>query len=312
VENKDKNKNNMIKYFSMIVDKDKPSIFLQEALYQLGKFYYDNNKHSLDIKMVETYVNKLIEKKYVSTLVIDLCNYYLKNNDIESFKKYHLLHIENNCVGSMLILGEYYENKEINYELMKKYYLLCINDKSQNDDVKSRKTHCLNNLGVYYRDIEKNTELMLKYFLMCIDINFKNDGYEYVCNNLAEYYENIKDYNNFIKYCLLNEKNIYANVKLARYYKEIKNYNKMKEFCIKILLTYYKNNKYYNEISDMYLNYITTHNDIDKNTLYTIIHTDSSNNFINGYLKHKFDINIAKEHSRHLDKANKIMLDLHS
>ena len=68
--------------------------------------------------------------------------------------------IEHNCVNSMYSLGHYYQYKEKDYELMKKYYLIAI------------KHNCIDSmftLGHYYGDVEKDYEQKKIYYLMAIN-----------------------------------------------------------------------------------------------------------------------------------------------
>ena len=83
-------------------------------------------------------------------------------------------------------LGYYYQFTEINYELMKKYYLMAI---SKDNLI------AMCNLAYYYRHKEKNYDLMKKYYLMAI-----SKGDNIVMNDLVNYYKN----NLFELYLLLN------------------------------------------------------------------------------------------------------------
>jgi len=81
--------------------------------------------------------------------------------------------ITNNDDNAMLILGEYYEDKD-NYIEMMKYYQMAIERGNSN---------AMNNLGEYYEG-EKNYNMMKKYYLMAIEKGNIN-----AVNNLREYTE---------------------------------------------------------------------------------------------------------------------------
>ena len=59
--------------------------------------------------------------------------------------------IELNDSYAMISLGIYYQTIEINYDLMKKYYLMAI---------ELNNSKAMINLGYYYRRVENNYELM--------------------------------------------------------------------------------------------------------------------------------------------------------
>ena len=55
---------------------------------------------------------------------------YYKNiyYNYDLMKKYYLMSINNGNINTMYKFGLYYEKEEINYELMKKYYLMAIKE----------------------------------------------------------------------------------------------------------------------------------------------------------------------------------------
>jgi hypothetical protein len=61
-------------------------------------------------------------------------------------------------------LAYYYESQENNYDPMKKYYLMAIQQNFK---------FSMHNLAHYYENIEKNYDLMKKYYLMGIDNDYQ-------------------------------------------------------------------------------------------------------------------------------------------
>ena len=110
--------------------------------------------------------------------------------DYVLMKKYYLMAIEQGHVGAMNNLGHYYSYIERDYVLMKKYYLMAI----EQGDAKA-----MYNLGHYYEHIEKDDDEMKKYYLMAIDQRNEEAMY-----NLGSYYKHVeKDYDEMKKYYLM-------------------------------------------------------------------------------------------------------------
>ncbi len=121
-------------------------------------------------------------------------------------------------------LGFYYQNKERNYELMKKYYLMAI-DKED--------SYAMFNLGYYYMDEEKNYELMKKYFLMAIDKQESDAMY-----SLGFYYLYLeKNYELMDKYFLMAIKNNINIIIIRKVINELMIYNNKNPNQIKNILT---------------------------------------------------------------------------
>jgi tetratricopeptide (TPR) repeat protein len=111
----------------------------------------------------------------------------------------------------------------------------------------------MNNLANYYKEI-KDYDNMLKYYIM-VAIKLNNSD---ALNNVASYYEEIKDYDNMKKYYLMaiELNNSDAINYLGNYYKEIKDYDNMKKY----LLLGIKNNNI-----DSYIIIIHYYNIIENN-----------------------------------------------
>jgi TPR repeat protein len=107
-----------------------------------------------------------------------IAEYYLKNKDYENMKKYYLMALENGSSIAMICLAEYYKDTEKNYKLMKKYYRMAIEKGHSN---------AMYSLGYHYHNTEKNYELMEKYYLMAI-----KKGHQDAINSLNHYYNNIE------------------------------------------------------------------------------------------------------------------------
>jgi TPR repeat protein len=97
----------------------------------------------------------------------------------EEMKKYYLMAIENGNSNAMFHLGLYYYYIEKNYEEMKKYYLMAIENGN---------SYAMYNLGYYYENIEKNYEEMKKYYLMAIE-----NGHSRAMYALCTYYDDTKE-----------------------------------------------------------------------------------------------------------------------
>jgi hypothetical protein len=152
---------------------------------------------------------------------MDDFGYYYQYVEInyDLMKKYYLMAVDRGHSNSMNNLGYYYQYIEINYDLMKKYYLMAI-DKG---NVKG-----MHKLGCYYQYTEKNYDLMKKYYLMAIDKGnveaMRNLGYYYVCVK--------ENYDLGLKYYTLaaNKGSIEVLTDLGEYYKNIGNYKLMEKY----------------------------------------------------------------------------------
>lgn len=131
------------------------------------------------------YYFQAIEKENTYS-IISLVIYYYKNNDYELMKKFCLMAINNSCVDSMIFLGIYYQRIEINYDLMIKYYLMVI---------EKNNISAMNSLALYYLDIN-NKNLAIKYFIKVIDTICKVSSKDYEYEHI-EYYS--VDYNKILE-----------------------------------------------------------------------------------------------------------------
>ena len=128
-----------------------------------------------------------------SFLYLGYCCQYIEKN-YDKMKKYYLMAIENGNTKSMYNLGHYYQHIENNYDQMKKYYLMAIENGN---------TNSMYNLSCYYYNVEKNYDEMKKYYLMAIENGNINS-----MHNLGHYYQNIeKNYDEMKKYYLMAIKN---------------------------------------------------------------------------------------------------------
>ena len=145
----------------------------------------------------------------LNDIEISYLAWYYKNIkiDYDLMKKYYMMGIDKGNTNDMNHLGSYYKNIEKDYDQMKKYYLMAI-DKGN--------PHAMNNLGWYYGYIEKDYAKMKIYFLMAID---KDDGD--AMYSLGLHYEDIeKDYDLMKKYYLMaiDKGNTTAMYSLEMYY----------------------------------------------------------------------------------------------
>ncbi len=124
--------------------------------------------------------------------IYSLLGYHYQNTEInyELMKKYYLMAIELNDLKAMVHLGYYYQNIEINYDLMKKYYLMAI-------ELNSRVAAY--NLGYHYRYKEINYNLMKEYYLIAIKLDSAS-----AMHSLSVYYQNTEiNYDLMKKYYLM-------------------------------------------------------------------------------------------------------------
>uniref|UniRef100_A0A6C0EEK6 Uncharacterized protein n=1 Tax=viral metagenome TaxID=1070528 RepID=A0A6C0EEK6_9ZZZZ len=130
-------------------------------------------------------ISFLLSQKEVSQIQSYYVGYYYQFIDInyELMKKYYLIAIEKGNTDAMVNLGNYYRDIEKISELMKKYYLMAI--ERGNDDA-------LTDFGYYYHCININYDLMKKYYLMAIE-----KGNSTAMNNLACYYDIKYDSQNY-------------------------------------------------------------------------------------------------------------------
>ena len=234
-----------------------------DAMFHLG-LYYDENIKDYSLGEAYTSFQDYDEMKKYYLMAIDKGNYcaayklgyyyqHIEIND-DLMEKYCLMTIDNKnelyetnyycnvcdmyIPQMMRILGNYYkENK--NFELMKKYYIMSINDKdSDNLDF----IFTMYSFGDYYKNI-KDYEEMKKCYLLAI--NKENNKYGVIYESginyeFGEYYENIeKNYEEMEKYYLIEINNgvvdkfkLKSLINLGNYYKNINNYDKMKIYYL--------------------------------------------------------------------------------
>jgi hypothetical protein len=168
-----------------------PKQELTNFIINQGISYTDIEDENSFKKIYNLFINNII---FEASTVIEnryLGFYYHKIKiDYDLMKKCYLIAINGNNHQSMHNLGHYYHITEKNYDLAKKYYLMAIDNGN---------VHSLNNLGAYYNEIEKNNDLAKKYYLMAIDKDNINS-----VGNLIKFYNNsnlpIEKLEFFIKY----------------------------------------------------------------------------------------------------------------
>jgi len=213
------------------------------------KYVKIENENSLE-KIYNLFKNNIFEEPSTDVEYYYYGNYYDEiEENYDLMKKYYLMAIELNHSYAMYNLAQHYQYPEKNYELMKKYYLMAI---------ELNHSYAMYNLASYYGYTEKNYDLMKKYFLMAIELNNSNAMYW-----LADYYKYTeKNYDLMKKYYLmaieLNDSD--AMYDLGQYYENTEdNYDSSfvelykyedKEDIIKLFNNKFKNNinldqKYY-------------------------------------------------------------------
>lgn len=149
----------------------------------------------------------------------------------------------------LLYHGVYY-SIELNYEKMKKYFLMAVN---------LGNVYAMINLGNYYYARENDSRKMKKYFTMAANLNNAD-----AIIGLGDYYKYKKKYKKMKKYYLaaFNLNNFSSIIRLGDYYRYIKeNYQKMNKYYLMAVdknplskelshVTYY----YKNNISNITIN----------------------------------------------------------
>ena len=198
---------------------------LEELVEELAKTFNYNNIEKY--KYLENNILKLYNENFIQEIQNGDYNLWVGNyhscttKNYDEMKKYYLMAIEDGNSDAMHNLGFHFENNK-NYDEMKKYYLMAIENGNSS---------AMNNLGVYYKCVERNYDEMKKYYLMAIENNNTKAMY-----NLGLYYENT-DLNYYVmeKYYLMaiENNNTLAMIKLAKYYSSIEsNYYKMKKYYL--------------------------------------------------------------------------------
>ena len=169
---------------------------IKNMLESIKEYLCKNNFIYIDIpeESIENIYNLLINniKKEVSNDIECLYYgiYYKIKKDYDLMKKYYLMSINNNNSYAMNNLGFYYQNIVKDYNKMKKYYLMSIENGN---------SYAMNNLGDYYQYKEINYDLMKKYYLMSIE-----NGNSNAMNHLGGYYQyKEKNYDEMKKYYLM-------------------------------------------------------------------------------------------------------------
>jgi tetratricopeptide (TPR) repeat protein len=189
----------------------------------------------------------------------------------------------NHTILGLFHIGYYYQYVNIDYELMKSYYEICIENKFD---------RAMNSMGNYYSLI-KDYDKMKYYYLMAIEYN--NSG---AMNNLGIFYQQINiDYDLMKKYYLMaiefNEP--YALFNLAVYYEEIeKNYEEMKKYYLRAI-----ENNIIMAMSCLARYYFIVENDFQKMEYYYLMAID------NGCVISMFNIGIYYEYIEDYEKMLK-------
>ena len=153
---------NIIKYHLIAIEKGDTY-----AMCSLAKYYQYNMKY--DEEEIKKYYLMVIEKGN-SDAMCDLCEYYNIKKNYDQAIKYYLLVSEKGNPNAMYMLGQYYlglcysNYNNFNYEEMKKYYSMAI------DNGKIE----INNLINYYT-YKENIEEIKKYYLIKVEEMIKKD-----------------------------------------------------------------------------------------------------------------------------------------
>jgi Leucine-rich repeat (LRR) protein len=200
------------------------------SVMNLIEYYHKNNNIKLMKKYCSIAKNISPRESYIK-----LVNYYILVNNREKIIKYLTLGSDNGDYMCTELLAKYYQ-KYAQYSLMIELYHLFILQSNDNN----MNTIIINKIIEYYESINDN-ESMIKYLIAASDNN--------ICatNKLIEYYESINDTDSMIKYLLIKfkkykdesiinilNKNLNISIihELALYYNSILEITKMKEYYL--------------------------------------------------------------------------------
>ncbi len=211
------------------------------------KKYYDIENDILNI--FNNNCNNIDVNNYdlTNVLIVYSIGFYYQNISInyDEMKKWYLLAVDLNSSDAMHKLGYYHCNIEKKYNEMKKWYLMAIN---------LNNLASMNNLGIHYTDIEHDYRNMKKYYLMAISYNYSISMF-----NLGRHYQCVEiNYDEMKKWYLmaidLNNANAMNN--LGCYYKDIeKNYDDAKKYFLMAINLCY---------SCAYINILYMYDDVNK------------------------------------------------
>lgn len=175
-----------------------------------------NNKFILDIFNEKIDIENIVADEIkidlsVIYFTIGLFYQYVKK-DNELMKKNYVLAIDNQSINAMFKIGFYHQYDDKDYENMKKYYLMAI-FKNCNESMYQ--------LAEYYKDVENSRELSNQYYL-----NAFINGNTLAENKLDENYNVYELYN---KLFLIENKSEMVKTKLNKLKKNKKNINNINE-----------------------------------------------------------------------------------
>lgn len=251
------------------------------SLYCLyGLYYIVNNK---PIQAILWF--RLGNENNINTSLYMLILYFKFIKNYKSMIKYAQEYMKkyDHIVGSIIIINYYLSNKKyIQAENMLKYNINKYNDKGSFYTLINHYEMILDTKSwIYYmmlfikkhNDIEA-IDILTKYYIKNKDINMIKFYTEYgytkypndirMINNKTEYYNNILDKDNMIKYCLEGiekHKDYYSIAILANYYYNNKEYINMKEYYL-MLIKEHNNYEYLKQLPYLTQYYILTNQTI--------------------------------------------------
>lgn len=192
--------------------------------------FYQTNRKEISDEIQQGNLNVISLNEYISML-IDLSperlnaqelfamgKYYANIKNYDLMKKYYLMAVDNNNADAMFFLGCYYGKTEHNNILAQKYYLMAHNH--------GRK-YAIYNLGRYYQR-RGFIDDAIKCYLLGID-----SGCIPSMNELGLCYQ-YKDYDLMLKYFTMAIEHGCSNsmYNLGVYYEECKNYVEMEKYFV--------------------------------------------------------------------------------
>lgn len=213
----------LAEYYSYIEKNDSVRIMYYDKSCLLGDFesmiqmcnYFKKNKNMSLMESYFSYTHKNDKEKFknnnnnsTSLFYIGLYYYIYESDNYEKIKKYFLIAIDNGDLTSNYYLGLCYKKMK-DFENMEKHLIIAATENIN---------EAIRELTEYYKTTNNNGD-MEKYLIMLIHNNEKQ-------------YELIKNYNESIKYDYGIEKYNDDIYELAKYYKKNKCYDDMIKYYI--------------------------------------------------------------------------------
>lgn len=99
---------------------------IEKIFSKLSRYFEQIHDESSINKIYDLFVNNIIFKPTCDIEIFYLGRYYeIIKEDYEMMKKYYLMLVDNNNYCVDILLSNHYSSLEFNYKLSKQYYLMC-------------------------------------------------------------------------------------------------------------------------------------------------------------------------------------------